>query len=114
MENLNVCTRHGWMSHFFHTLATVTLLIPSSLPNSRDDQCVMPNRGGGASNVRTTTADSSTTAGRPDRGASVSAASPPMAYRPRHRFTVGRDTPTRWAISVFASPCPASSTIRAR
>jgi hypothetical protein len=35
-------------------------------------------------------------------------------YRSRQWITVGRDTPTRVAISVFEWPSPASSTIRAR
>ena len=32
----------------------------------------------------------------------------------RHRFTIGRDTPTRTAITQFASPSAASNTILAR
>ena len=39
---------------------------------------------------------------------------PASAYRARHRFTVGRDTPTRSAISAFSIPSEANNTIRAR
>jgi hypothetical protein len=39
---------------------------------------------------------------------------PKLAYRFRQPITVGRDTPTRSAISVLDTPSAASSTIRAR
>src|SRR5512144_3310672 len=102
------------MFHFFQILATVTLLSPSSAPNSRLDQWVTPNFSGGGSRVATTTRASSTRRGRPERGWSASAARPPPAYRSRHSCTVGRDTPTRPAISVLGAPSPANSTVRAR
>ncbi len=50
---------------------------------------------------------------RPGR-VSVSACGPPSANRARHRITVGRDTPSRRAILLLATPAPASNTIRAR
>jgi hypothetical protein len=40
VENLNVATRQGCRSQSRHTFATVAKLIPSSLANSRLDQCV--------------------------------------------------------------------------
>ena len=90
VENLNVSVRHGWMFHFFQNLATVTWLIPSAPPSSRDDQCVTPSVCGGGSSVRTTISASSTRPGRPERGWSSSAATPPVAYRSRHRFGLRR------------------------
>ena len=42
-----------------------------------------------------------------------SPAIPLRAYRSRQLATVGRDTPTRSAISAFGSPSAASSTVRA-
>ena len=38
---------------------------------------------------------------------------PSSAYRGRHRFTVGRDTPTPTAITQFASPSAASCQVQA-
>src|SRR4249919_1308883 len=52
--------------------------------------------------------------GRPDRASSSNPAKPRAEYRARQAVTVGRDTPTRTAIAVFATPSEASSTIRAR
>ncbi len=114
VENLNVCVRHGCTFHFRQIRATVANDIPSSAPSRRADQCVTPRCGGGAASVAANTASSSWVAGRPERGRSPSAASPPARYRLRQVSTVGPDTPTRRAISALATPCEASSTIRAR
>ena len=56
----------------------------------------------------------STVRGRPERRSSSSPFTPELAYRSRQPITVGRDTPTRSAISVLDTPSAASSTIRAR
>ena len=52
--------------------------------------------------------------GRPERGSSSRPANPSARYRSRHPITVGRDTPTGSAITVFDNPSAASNTIRAR
>ena len=75
VENLNVSTRHGCRPHLFQILPTHTCEIPSSAPNSREDQCVTPSRSGGDSSVADTTATSSTTRRRPGFGRSCR---PPM------------------------------------
>ena len=53
-------------------------------------------------------------ADRPERRSSSRPLTPELAYRSRQPITVGRDTPTRSAISVLDTPSAASSTIRAR
>jgi hypothetical protein len=77
VENLNVATRQGCRSQSRHTFATVAKLIPSSLANSRLDQCVTPNLAGGLLSVATTTSLCDTTRGRPGRSRSTNAATPP-------------------------------------
>ena len=86
----------------------------NSAASSRDDQCVTPSRAGGGVNVAVTIRRGSTVRGRPGRSSSASPSSPASAYRDRHRFTVGRDTPTRSAISAFNIPSEANNTILAR
>ena len=56
----------------------------------------------------------STSRGRPDRGSSTNPSIPSASYRARQAVTVGRDTPTSSAISVFDTPSAASNTILAR
>jgi hypothetical protein len=114
VENVNVSRRHGCSFHSRQIRATCPKEIPRHRPSSRADQCVTPSDSGGGFSVPTTTATSSTVAGRPDRFRSPSAAIPPDSYRLRHKITVGRDTPTRRPISAFGTPSAASSTIRAR
>lgn len=87
---------------------------PRRRPSNRVDQCVTPYFFGGGFSVVAMTLARSTLRGRPERGSSTSPARPPRRYRSRHAITVGRETPTRCAISVFDRPCPPSSTIRAR
>jgi hypothetical protein len=55
-----------------------------------------------------------TVCGHPGRGRSGSPSSPRRTYRRRPAITVGRETPTRWAISVLAAPSAARSRMRAR
>ena len=114
VENLNVSTRQGCTFHLRQIRATVAKEIPSSAPSSRDDQCVTPSAAGGAARVAASTATSSCVAGRPDRGRSPNAASPPAVYRLRQVSTVGPETPTRRQISALASPSAANSTIQVR
>lgn len=59
-------------------------------------------------------ASRSTVRGRPERGSSTRPSIPACTYLLRYNVTVGRDTPTRAAISVFDTPSAASSTILAR
>src|SRR4051812_24019275 len=137
VENLNVSTRCGWMSHLRQILATVENEVPKGLASSRDDQCVTPSPAGGLppfDNVATTTSISSTSAGRPDPFWSPKPAMPARSYRSRQETTVApatpptppppppprqeppaaRDPPPTTAISVLGSPSAASNTIRAR
>src|SRR5947209_9838098 len=71
VENLNVSDRHGCRPHLRQIVPTHTCEIPNSAPSNREDQCVIPSRCGGGSNVADTTATSSTCWGRPDFGRSV-------------------------------------------
>ena len=75
------------------------VLQPRRAASSRDDQCVTPRLAGGGVKVDVITAARSTVRGRPGRFWVSSPARPRSAYRDRHRFTVGRVTPTRSAIS---------------
>ena len=71
VENLNVSVRHGCSPHLRQIRATEANEIPSSAPNNRADQCVIPNRAGGrpsSASVATTTSISSISGGRPLRG----------------------------------------------
>jgi hypothetical protein len=72
--------------------------------SSRLDQCVTPNFFGGGFNVVATILLWSIVRGRPDRASSDSPPIPQRAYRVRQLVTVGRDTPTRAAISTLVSP----------
>src|ERR1035438_3764750 len=54
------------------------------------------------------------TRGLPERGRSFSPASPSWQNRLRHLDATSTQTPTRLAMSTFATPSAASSTIRAR
>ena len=94
--------------------ATQTLEMPSWAASSRLDQCVTPSFSGGGSSVASTTATSSTCAGRPGFGRSSRPAIPSAAYRFFHAITVGFDTPVPFTISFVPAPSAASSTIRAR
>jgi hypothetical protein len=88
---------------------------PASAAIDRVDQCVAFL--GVVSNVLTTTSStwsSVIVGGRPGRGSSTRPSSLRSANRVRHFPTVGRDTPTRSAISVFVRPSAACSTIRDR
>jgi hypothetical protein len=114
VENLNVSDRHGWMPYPRQARATVALPILSFSASSREDQCVTPSLRGGGSNVAVMIASWSTVRGRPERAASSRPANPEDSYRDRQSITVGRDTPTFAAISVFDTPSAASNTIRAR
>ena len=99
MENLKLSRRHGCSPHLRQIAATHTLEMPNCSPSSRLDQCVTPSDAGGGSSVASTTATSSTWAGRPGFGRSSRPAIPPAAYRFFHAITVGLDTPTRDTIS---------------
>ena len=95
----------------FHpvTLARSAATVEASTPqprsaSSRDDQCVTPSLSGGGVNVAAKILARSTVRGRPDRCSSSNPCHTPPAYRDRHRFTVGRATPTRSAISVVGHP----------
>ena len=114
VENLNVSARHGVTPKARHAFNTVAWSSFSRDPSSRDDQCVTPSRTGGGVRVAAMLSRSSTRFGRPDRSPSTRPATPASRYRKRHRFTVGRETPTRSAISALRRPSEASSTIRAR
>jgi hypothetical protein len=114
VENLKVSRRQGCRPHLRQIRATQTLEMPSWADSSRLDQCVTPSRAGGGSSVASTTATSSTCAGRPGFGRSARPPMPSAAYRFFHAITVGFDTPTRDTISFVPSPSAASSTIRAR
>jgi len=114
VENLNVSRFQGFRSLWRQIRATEANEIPSSLANSRADQCVTPRPPGGAASVATTTSRSSIADGRPERDKSPRPAMPASEYRVRQRITVGRETPTIAAIAVFDTPWAASNTIRAR
>ncbi|GAA3512718.1 hypothetical protein GCM10022262_40870 [Georgenia daeguensis] len=105
---------HGLTPNSFHTPATVEWSRPNRAASSRLDQCVTPRLSGGGTNVAAITSARSTRRGRPVRDSSTNPLSPRSAYRSRHRFTVGRDTPTRSAITWFPTPSAANSTILAR
>jgi hypothetical protein len=60
------------------------------------------------------TCSSVTVRGHPGRGSSNSPSSRRSLKRLRHFVTVGREIPSRSAISPFAAPCAAASTIRER
>ena len=77
MENLKASCRHGCRFHSRQIRATEAKEIPNCLASSRADQWVMPNDGGGACKVATTTAASSMTGGRPERSKSCNAPIPP-------------------------------------
>ena len=114
MENLKLSVRHGCSLCSRHTLATLTLEMPSSAASSRDDQYVTPGRFGGGSSVAGTIATSPAVRGLPGRGRSSSPPVPSAAYRLFHNSTIGLDAPVRRAISFVPRPSPASSTILAR
>jgi hypothetical protein len=114
VENLNVSRRHGCSPHLRQILLTHTCEMPSWSASSRLDQCVTPSFSDGGSSVASTTATSSTCAGRPGLGRSANPSSPPSRYRFFQPITVGLDTPTRATISLVPTPSAASSTIRAR
>jgi hypothetical protein len=114
VENLNVSVRQGCRPHLRQILLTQTWEIPSWSAISRLDQWVTPSRGGGGSNVASTTSISSTCAGRPGFGRSSSPPRPSAAYRFFQPITAGFDTPTRSTISFTGTFSAASSTIRAR
>lgn len=68
--------------HLRHTRDTVVWAIPNSSASSREDQYGARSRAGGlapSASVATSTATSSTVAGRPGRGRSPSAAIPESA-----------------------------------
>ena len=113
VENLNVSAFHGFRPQRRQIRATVAKLTPRWSASKRADQCVTPSLAGGGSNVAAMIACSSCTGGRPDRGRSSSAASPPVAYRTRQACTVGRLTPTSRPTSALLAPSAASNTIRA-
>src|ERR1035441_6809621 len=69
--------------------------MPISAASSRDDQCVTPSLAGGGSSVLITISSGSIRFGRPDRGWSSRAPSPPSAYRFRHKITVLLIEPNR-------------------
>lgn len=99
VENLNVSVRCGWMSHLRQIRATLAKEIPSSRPSSRADQCVTPRCSGGtppSASVLTTTSISSIRAGRPDRGRSTSAFTPPMNGQEGLLSLARRDSETDW------------------
>jgi hypothetical protein len=117
VENLKVSARQGWMPYSRQMRAMVSRLTPSSRARSRVDQWVMPSRGGAG--LRVTDKISARRArptlwGRPGRGRSGNPPSPRRTYRPRQVMTVGRETPTRSAISVLVTPSAARSRMRAR
>src|SRR5215212_709045 len=99
VENLNVSPFHGLTPYSFHTSATVAWSTPNRGPSSRDDQWVTPRLFGGGVRVAAITAARSTRRGRPGGLSATRPAIPCSAYRDRHRFTVGRVTPTRSAIT---------------
>ena len=114
VENFNVSLRQGLRQNCRQHRATEASPIPSSAASRRVDQCVTPRRSGGGSSVRAMITASSTVLGRPERGASASAATPPERYRSRQVITVGRETPKPRAMAEVPSPAPLRSTIRAR
>jgi len=67
-----------------------------------------------SASVTSSTATSSTVPGRPGLGRSPSAAIPEAPYQSRHFSTVGREVPSRAAMSVLDTPSAASSRILAR
>jgi hypothetical protein len=82
VENLNVSVRHGCRFHLRQIRATVAKEIFSSAASSRADQCVTPSRAGGrpaSARVATTTSISSISTGRPLRGRSSNARTPPVS-----------------------------------
>ena len=97
-----------------HARATVASPIPRCAASNRLDQCVIPSFFGGGVSVAATILRWSIVRGRPERASSASPPIPLRAYRARQLVTVGRDTPTRAAISTLVNPSAASSTIRAR
>jgi hypothetical protein len=114
VENLNVSDRHGCTPTSRQAFATVLLLVPRWAASNRDDQWVIPNFFGGGFRVTEMIFDRSTSRGRPDRGSSINPSIPSASYRARHDVTVGRDTPTRAAISVLLIPSAANRMILAR
>jgi len=95
-------------------LATVLLLVFNCAASKRDDQWVIPSFFGGGFNVTAIIFDRSTSRGRPDLCSSINPSIPSASYLARHDVTVGRDTPTRAAISVLLTPSAANKMIRAR
>jgi hypothetical protein len=73
--------------------------MPNRSASSRLDQCVTPRFFGGVVSVAVITLARSTVRGRPGGRTPSRPASPLSAYRLRHRFTAGRVTLTRSAIS---------------
>jgi hypothetical protein len=104
VENLKVSARQGWTPYSRQMRAMVSRLTPSSWASSRVDQWVIPSLAGGG--LRVTCRISvrrarRTVCGRPGRCRSGNPSRPRRTYRRRQAMTVGRETPTRWAISVF-------------
>jgi hypothetical protein len=95
-------------------LATVLLLVFSCAASNREDQWVIPSLFGGGFNVTEMIFERSTSRGRPDRGSSIRPSIPSASYLARQDVTVGRDTPTRVAISVLLTPSAANKMILAR
>jgi hypothetical protein len=117
VENLKVPTRQGWTPCACQTLAMVSWLTPSSRASSRVDQWVIPSRAGGGLRVAdkiSARRARRTVCGLPGRGRSGSPSSPPRTYRRRQAIAIGRETPTRWAIWVLATPSAARSRMQAR
>src|SRR5215216_3752465 len=115
LESFQVSWRCGWSPNACQIRSTAFWVRPTSRAIERVDQCVASL--GVVSSVRTTTSSTCSSVivrGRPGRGSSVSPSSRRSAKRLRHLVTIGRVTPSRWAISVFLSPSAAASTIRDR
>ena len=105
VENLNVSDRHGCTPSSRHAFATVRCSTFRCAASNRDDQCVIPSLFGGGVSV----ADDDLATGpppRPTRPGLIDQTRPSRRRRtwPARPITVGRDTPTRSAISVLTHP----------
>src|SRR5680860_825420 len=116
LDNLKVLTRCGFKPRADQIRCTVAGLTPCAFAIARQLQCVWP--GGVVSCVARTISAilSSEIDGLRPRPVATSPnlTRPCSANRSRQACTVDGATPTCTAIAVFARPCPASNSARAR
>jgi hypothetical protein len=115
LDSFHVSTLCGASPKARHTRETVDCDIPRCAAIERVDQCVASfGADSRVSVISRSTCSSVTVRGRPGRGSSANPSRRCSAKRDRQVVTVGRDTSSRAAISVFDRPSAAASTILLR